>query len=349
MTRLIRGSVLLAACVGLWSCSGDPTADGAGVPTKIVALPAINYITQDTEELIGFSVVDQYGGSVPETWTFTTASPYFTVEMDSTYRVVYNTDGTLSIPDAQTEVRVTVRGVASGVGTITAEAGGLSVDIPVSILPANVPATLSTTTPDIGENVVLTMPAGLILLDDATFSAAGTGDPIVVSRAPDGSSVTLLVAPGTDGPITISGVTPDFADLNLVLNTTESVTATDVSLYFPGTSALGTAPSITMPALGESASFYDIPSGPVMYYKFTVTDTTTTKFTIDWADGGGDIDIAWYTDAGAFLGYFGAGTGAHPEVSTHQYAPGSYIMSPEIYSGGPGAWYKFTVEVVSQP
>ena len=41
MMRTIRSSVILAACVGIWSCSGDPTADEADVPVGILADPGV--------------------------------------------------------------------------------------------------------------------------------------------------------------------------------------------------------------------------------------------------------------------------------------------------------------------
>ena len=112
MTRMIRGSVLLAACVGLWSCSSDPTADEAGVPFKVIALPSVVFIKQDSSQLISFQLVDEFDGQIPENWTFTSSSPNFTVAMDSSYRPVYNPDGTLTLPELQTEVRVTITGAA---------------------------------------------------------------------------------------------------------------------------------------------------------------------------------------------------------------------------------------------
>ena len=57
MTRMIRSSVLLAACLGLWSCTSDPTADEAGVPTAIVASPAVAFVTKGASELVKFGLV----------------------------------------------------------------------------------------------------------------------------------------------------------------------------------------------------------------------------------------------------------------------------------------------------
>jgi hypothetical protein len=344
---MIRSSVLLAASLGLWSCSGDQLADEAGVPTAIIATPTVAFVTQGETKLIKFGLVDELGGLIPSSWAIGASPAEFTVTFDSTFRVVYNSDGTLTLPDNQSEVRATITALSAGSGSFTVSASGVSLDVPISILPANVPATFNTTTPQIGEDLVLTMPAGLTLLADATYSAGDAAPPIVVSQASDGSSVTLLVAPGTASPITIAGVTPDFADLNLTLNTTETITATNTSLYV-GTDDPSTAPEITLPAVG-SVSFYDIPYTVDQFYKVVLTVPTTLKLTTDWADHGADLDQLWMNAAFAVIPPFTAATSAAPEVSTAVYAAGTYYFFADQYDGDPGDWYKFTIEVVPQP
>ena len=345
MTRMIRSSVLLAACLGLWSCTSDPTADEAGVPTAIIATPGVAFVPQGSSQLLKFGLVDELGGLIPSSWTIGAVPPEFTVTFDSTFRVVYNSDGTLTLPDNQSEIRVTVTGVSSGASSFNVSASGITLPVTVSILPTNVPATFNTTTPQVGENLVLTMPAGLFILPDATFSVPGGPDPIVVSMAPDGSSATLLLGPGSSGPVTIAGVTPDFADLDLTLNTTTSVTAGATSA-FTGTDDPSTAPTITLPAVGQSISFYDIPSAIDMFYKVVLTVPTTLRVTTDWADGTADIDQLWMNSAFALIPPFTAATGAHPEVSTAVLAAGTYYFFADEYDGDPGAWYKFTIEVL---
>jgi len=348
---MIRGSVLLAACVGLWSCSSDSTADLAGVPDKIVSLPSTIFVTQDSSKLVAFQLVDALDGQIPTTWTIGPMPAEFSVTFDSTFRPIYNPDGTLTLPGQQTEARATITGLTPGSDSFYVSASGKTLYIPIKVLPNNLPATFSTLTPNIGEDLVVTMPAGLSLRQTSTFSFAGAAAPIVISIAPDGSSATLQVAPGTDAKMVVTGVAPDFAPAaSLSLQTTDVVTASDVSEY-AGTDAIATAPTIALPAtVGGTVEWYDIPSSSTQYYKFVVTDTTTLKTTILWADDTGDIDVAWYNGiTEAFLGYFGAGTGNYPEVSTHQFAPGTYAIGPEVYAGGPGAWYNFTIEVVSKP
>jgi hypothetical protein len=347
MTRMIRGSVLLAASVALWSCSSDPTADEAGVPYQIRALPSVVFVKEDSAQLIGFSVVDQLDGQVPAIWTIGAAPPEFTVSMDSSYRPVYDAaTGALTLPDSQTEVRLTITGVTAGSSSFTVEAGGKSLVVPVKVVPSSLPATFNDNTPDIGADLVVTMPAGLFLKPTATFSFAGAAAPIVVSRAPDGTSATLWVAPGTSAPLTVNGVYPDFAPaLSLILNTTTTVTATNTSTYV-GTDDPTTAPTITLPPVGTPFVFYDIPSSVDQFYKIVVTGTTKVKVTTDWQDGTSDIDQLWMNSAFALIAPFTGATAAHPEASTATLAAGTYYFFADQYDGDGGAWYKFTVEVV---
>ena len=195
MTRMIRGSVLLAACVGLWSCSSDPTADEAGVPYKIVSLPSVVFVKQDSSQLIAFQLVDELDGTIPENWTFSNTSPNFAVAMDSSYRPIYNPDGTLTLPEEQTVVRVTITGTALGVSSFTASAGGKTLVIPVNVVPGTLYATFSPSNPAPGDTVTMTMPGTLRLADTSAVTFPGNLAPIIVDRAVDGTSLRFISAP----------------------------------------------------------------------------------------------------------------------------------------------------------
>ena len=556
MTRLIRGSVLLAACVGLWSCGTDSTSSEAGVPYKIVSLPSVVFIKTDSSQLISFQLVDELDGQIPTTWTLTSTSPNFTVALDSSYRVVYNSDGTLTLPDSQTQVRATITGTnLLGISEFTVSAGGKTLTIPVNTVPGTLYATFSPANPAPGQTVTMTMPPSLRLTPaskigfpgnnksttdtssirnlviapdsmSATFIAAPTVDtvarvtnvyntefptlaavtlntqtkvtgtqsgtwngqlpatlsplvagqmtatlnpayaykcnptcgnttpsvfsfptqtaPIVVSVSADSTVATLAVGPNVSSvlqvtrvtfkgapmfeyqlvsadevnssvvssfPATLSNYTPQIGEsvvftagagfslgstavatwplvsgalvqartansmtiqpapgsagspsavtgvisasapafqltIPAVLSTPLAMQATATSMA--GTGATGTAPTVPVAPVGQAFGFYDGYTVPTQYYKFDVLVTTTLKTTINWSNGA-DIDVAWYTAAGAYLGYFGAGTGAQPEVSTHQFAPGSYLIGPEIYAGAQPAWVSINIETVSTP
>ncbi len=145
--RKIRGMVLLAACVGLWSCSSDPTADQAGVPDKIVSLPSIVFVNVDSSSNIGFQLVDALDGQIPAEFTITNTSTYFDVTVDSMFRPVYNPDGTLVVPAQPTEVRATITGLTAGKDSFQISAGGKSLYVPVQVVPNLLAATFSSLTP----------------------------------------------------------------------------------------------------------------------------------------------------------------------------------------------------------
>jgi len=252
MTRMIRGSVLLAACVGLWSCSSDPTADLAGVPFKVVALPSVVFILQDSSQLIGFQLVDELGGSIPETWTITSTSPNFTVAIDSGFRPVFNTDGTLTLPVAQTEVRATITGTALGAANFTATAGGKSIVIPVNVTPNNTKfnAVFVPATPAPGDTVTMTVPSTFRLTPTSSVTFPGNLDPIIVARAADSMSLRFISAPTTDTTATVTlvqffpNVPPStFTSVARVTGTKSAVPFVKLPVTFSTTTPVG--PPIT--------------------------------------------------------------------------------------------------------
>jgi hypothetical protein len=349
MTRLIRGSVVLAACVGVLSCTGgDPTSGSPGTPDKIVALPGIVFVNAGSTQLISFQLLDDNTGQIPTTWSVGATPAGFNVAIDSTFRPVYNPDGSLTLPSEQTELRATITGLIPSSGSFVISASGKSLTIPVTVIHAVLPATFNTTTPDIGQELVLTMPAGLSLQAGATYSATGAAAPIVVSQAADGSSATLLVAPGTSAPIRVVGITPDYAPgVTLSLSTSDTIIATNASTFI-GTDDPNTAPLITLPAIGDTLAFYDIPAVVDQFYKIVLTDTTTITVNTDWADHDADIDQLWVNSAISVINC-DACTGSAPEESTVTLAPGTYYFVADIYDGDPGAWYKFTITVNPNP
>lgn len=206
MTRMIRGSVLLAACVGLWSCSSDSTASEAGVPDKIVSLPSVVFVKQDSSELVAFQLVDALDGQIPTTWTVAATSPLFSVAFDSTFRPIYNPDGTLTLPGQQTEARATITGVALGIDTMTVSASGKTLDVIVNVVPGTLHATFSPANPAPGDTVTMTMPAGILLSQTSAVTFTGNQAPIIVDRAADSTSLRFISAPTTATNATVTKV-----------------------------------------------------------------------------------------------------------------------------------------------
>lgn len=462
MKRLLRSSVLLAACVGFWSCTNDPTGDLGGTPTKLAATPSSLFIDKGATELVDIEVLDEQGAAVPSTFSVTSLDPGVDVTVDDEFRPEYGKDGVLFVPDEVTKLRLNVTAVELVETTIHVTAGDLSTDIVVRVLPPLLEATFSELNPGLGDTITMTAPAGVLFTpnpasaNDTSKVTFGTAvAPVIVERDPNGTFIKMIVAPNSDAPATVTNLMLDYTaeDLRFTRNTDETVTAPqfeflpatlsltdprigdtvtitstdpilkirsaatvswpggraaivtgwasdstaisvlpqpgssgpptingiivegaapqaqqfritlqadvgadtlslanqDITLY-TGSDDPATAPTITLPTgLGNRVGWYDLPSTSPQFYKFVVGVETTFKTTISWEVPSADIDVAWYTGAGAFLGYFGAGTGARPEVSTHTFAPGTYLIGPEIYDGDPGGWYQFTIEVVPAP
>ena len=192
-------------------------------PTKIVALPAVVFVKQDSSQLISLQLVDELDGQIPETWTFTASSPNFTVAMDSSYRPVYNSDGTLTLPEEQTEVRVTVTGTALGISNFTASAGGKTLAVQVNVVPGNLYATFSPANPNPGDTVTMTMPPTLRLSPTSAVTFPGNVAPIIIDRAPDSLSLRFINAPTTDTTAVVTLVSntefPTIAPVTLTTKT----------------------------------------------------------------------------------------------------------------------------------
>ena len=231
MTRMIRGSVLLAACVGLWSCSSDPLSDEAGVAFKIVALPSALTMRQDSTQLIGAQLVDALDGQIPTTWTITNNSPLlFSVAIDSGFRPVFNPDGSLTIPSEQTEMRATLTGLTLGIGNLTISAGGKELIVPVNVIPGTLHATFAPANPAPGVAVTMTLPPNMFLAPTSKVTFAGNQNPIIVSRAPDGSSITFIPAPTTNAVASVTKVTNTvFPTIPFDSMTTEGLLTTTTS------------------------------------------------------------------------------------------------------------------------
>lgn len=228
MTRMIRGSVLLAACVGLWSCGTDSTSDSAGVPFQIRSLPSVVFVNTGESQLISFEVIDDLDGQIPATWTIANSSPNFTVGLDSLYRPVYNPDGTLTLPVEQSLVRATITGVALGISTFTVSAGGLSQPITVNVVPGSLNATFTPANPAPGELVTMTMPATLRLTPTSVITFPSNVGVSGLTIAADFMSATFISPPSTDTTATVTQVfNTEFPTIDpITLQTTTKVTGT---------------------------------------------------------------------------------------------------------------------------
>jgi len=247
--------VLLAACVGLWSCSSDPTADQAGVPDKIVSLPSIVFINVDSSSNIGFQLVDALDGQIPAEFTITNTSTYFDVTVDSMFRPVYNPDGTLVVPAQPTEVRATILGLTAGKDSFQITAGGKSLYIPVQVVPNTLAATFSSLTPGLSDTVTITAPANVLFTPTSvvTFPGAATAS-YQIAVDPAGSWIKVFVAANTHASAQITNVTLSSSPtLRFTYRTTDTVTAAVLTALPAAFSTL--APAGTPVTMTANAGF----------------------------------------------------------------------------------------------
>jgi hypothetical protein len=109
---------------------------------------------------------------------------------------------------------------------------------------------------------------------------------------------------------------------------------------FTDTDALGTAPTITIPASGTSSTFYD--GGPFgvgiigedRIYSFTLSDVTNFTLGLDWSNAA-DVDILVRDGANTASQCSLSGTtGAQPESATCTGLPaGPYFLVINLSSG----------------
>lgn len=336
MKRLLCGSVVLAASLGVISCNGDPTGDFRNGPTRINAEPSSVFLDQGTDEAVTVTLVDDQGDPLAGDFEIASTGAGITVARNDAFLGT-----TVGAPlESQAQFIITA-GDTPTPSSFTLTAGGLSVDIPVSVLPVSIPAVFSNATPAMNEAVTVTAPGFIFQEGGAIIFGADTA--IILSRAEDGSSVTFVPAPGSTGTAIIDSVSVDFLpDVKVSLPTAAEIA---VAALTPaaGTGSTATAPSIPVPALGETVAYFDagVFTAPditgdgglgAQYYTFTVTEDGDYRFVTNWA-GGADIDAIVCFDAACVGGAFAGPGNAHPEDGTLTLTAGTYYFVSVLFAG----------------
>jgi len=336
MKRLMCGSVVLAAAVGLWSCNGDPTGSIREGETLLTD-PSVVFVQQGSSEFVTVQLVDGQGNPLAADFQAQNIGSGITVVEDTTF--LQTTNGS-RLP---TSSRFIVGGVAPLVTSFVVTSGAVSDTVPVRVVPAGagIPfATVASTGPIATDPTVLTVPAGYQFNPDSgvTFDA---GPAIVIDRAADGRSLTVLPPPGT----TSTGTATIFVEF---LPTVALATTTDVPLtistivpVMAGTGDPATAPVITIPAAGATGGFFDGGafgaatcggnSGvPCQLYKFTLAADATFNISATWSN---QADLGIYfltadgtTDTDQACDALGRGADAQPEACEISLAAGTYLV-----------------------
>lgn len=342
MKRSMCGLVVLAAATGLWSCKGDPT-EPIRQGESIRADPSVVFVDQGGTAFVTVELVDGQGNQLAADFQAQNIGPGITVAKDTTF--LPTTVGSL-----ETRQRFIVSGVDALVTSFVVTSGETSDTVQVRVVPvgAGIPrATVASTGPNASDPTVLTLPAGYQFNPDSgvTFDA---GAAIVIDRAADGRSITVLPPPGT----TSTGTATVFVEF---LPTVPLATTTDVPLTISaivpamaGTGDPATAPVITIPPPGGSGGFFDAGTfgaatcggnsgAPCQLYQFTLAAETTFDANMTWSNS---ADLGLYfmtadgiTDTDQACDEHGNGAEAQPEHCVITLAAGTYLAG--IVSYGP--------------
>lgn len=347
MNRMIRGMAGLMVALGVSACGEDPSLDfGGDAPTKIQASPTSMFVTQGTPEAVLVRLVDDRNRSTPTSFDISNVSAGLTVTLDETYRPDYIGSDTLEFNPIQNQHRFYVTGIAAVEGSFTVSSSGLSQVVTVQVVPTEIDATISG--PDASGVYTITAGENFGFSEDLVL-AWGDREARILSN--DGSSATFIPPGGVTGAPEISGASADYMPTISLGATPASATLTlaETSSADPGEAAAITVnPPGTTTWIGGGGAFRgsdDIGAGgSIEWVTLTITTAGTYNISVDWQDGGGDIDPYLFTSAGALVAPCTGSCGAHPEPMTVNLTPGTYWLAIVDYANhGAQPWW--TVEI----
>jgi len=281
MKRLFSSAVLLATSFGLWSCGGDPTENLREAPNQILADPSVVIIDQGESQTVTVTVIGEAGDPFATSVAVAAAGSGITVVEDTAFL------GTTVGQPIGTQ-RQFVVSATDPVGTsFTLQAEGLSLEVPVIVVPTSVAGTFSNAAPALGEVVTLTAPPGITFGPEASITFPGAqGEPVVTEISADGTVLSFQPAPGTDTTGFVSGVVVPYSP-DLPIDTIETTT----KITTPAIPNLPAAFSNANPAVNEPVT--------VTASGFTFLDGTTVIFEADTTIVGDVTDTAYVSSRAA--------------------------------------------------
>jgi hypothetical protein len=337
MNRLVRGSVILAAAAVSWACGGLDT-DGIDDTVELVADPGVVFVNNTDSQAVFVEALNDLGQQLEGNFTISNVGPGINVNYDTSFAP---RPGVENLP---TRVRYFVRGTtpASFVSSsFTITANGQSVTIPVSITPANLPAIFSNAAPAANDTITLTAPPPL-KFTPASVVLIGGLPAVVVSLSADSSVISVVPVPGSNGVANVTSLFLPYLSALQTLNTPDQISVGSLS----GTDDFATAPTIPIPATGETVLFRDAGAfnpnatclgdlgGPCRIYTFTLAAPQDFDFSASWQ---GTTDLGFYIyDAGFNIvdacDGLGAGGGGQPEACTFSLGAGTYYIANDTFS-----------------
>ena len=355
MKRLIVGS-LVSVPLLLIACTGDPTESLRGGITQLTTSPSQIFLQQGRTAKVDVSALDEQGNRIATSFDASNIGSGINVSRDLTFQPQFVNDTTLAPPTEAPTFRFDVQAVDLVTTTFTLNAGGKSVDVPVTVTPdpANVPAATVTTNGATAADPITVSIAAPLIFTSASTVATDAGAGIVTSLAADGSSITFFAPPGTTTAATI-----DSLGLTYLPSPSGVAVTTDVPLTIgtsvpnqPGTGSPATAPGISAtPAFYDGAAFTgadlttDGGSG-AQYYKFTPAADADVTFTVNWSNAS-DVDIVLCNDTACSAPDFSGGgaSTAQPEVATYTLTGGTtYYLAVVLFAGPAPSFISISVQ-----
>jgi hypothetical protein len=352
MKRMMCGLAVITMAAASWSCNGDPTSDIRGQGEHVIADPTHVVLGLGSQKFVTLQELDVQGNQQAVDFDVRNVAPGITVVEDTTF--LQTTIGT----HLQTSQRFVVTGSDLVNSSFTVGTGGDTLQIPVTVTPVEVAAAFSNTAPALNAPITVTAPAGYKFLPNA-FVSFGADPAVTLSRAADGTTLTVVPQPAFPDPTEIPP-TPKFRTATidsveaayipgapLVLPTTDSVLVPLLDTV-AGHNATSTAPVIPTPGQGESSAFFDTGGftgtditgdtdpgtvGPTaQYYQFTLPETDTVNVTLNWpASSVADLDLVLCSDASCSAPNFVAAGASHPESGDYILPPGTYYIAAVLF------------------
>jgi hypothetical protein len=354
MKRSMCGIVVLAAATGLWSCNGDPTGDFVETGVEIVPDPSSVFIDQGASKFVLVEATDQQGNQLAADFQAQNVGAGITVEKDTTF--LQTTIGT----HLETSARFIVTGVGPGSTSFDVVGAGATAAVAVRVVPTSFAATFSNAAPAANEPVTITLPAGYRFIAGASV-ATDQGPGVVQSFSADSTALTVLLAPGSTGPVSLDSVQATFLPgVTLAGVPTDATVTVGAVVPQAGTGAPGTAPAVTIQAVGGSTVFfdggtYDYPAPilagafgnfPARLYKFTVAAPTTLTVTLNWPSPE-DLGIYYFLANGTTETAAPADGASAPESGTNTFVAGTYLIAIVNFAATNPAW--FSLSVTTEP
>jgi hypothetical protein len=244
---MIRGMAGLMVALGASACGEDPSLDfGGEAPTQVQVTPSSMFITQGVAEQVLARLIDDRNRSTPTSFEISNVSAGLTVRLDTLYRPDNIGSDSLEFNPIQHQHRFFVTGESAVAGSFTVSSSGFSQVVTVKVVASTLGTNLSSTAPQIGDVVTLTLPANLSFTtegDDMSVITVGGNDVVVTEMT--STSVSFVPFPGSSGPVSATGIITDYSP-TLATDTL----STDDDVVVPAVAPVTL--SSTSPAIGEA-------------------------------------------------------------------------------------------------